>query len=133
MNGDVRAAFRQYIRDIQRNLGTADYTEHTHRPALKALLEALGTDIIATNEPKRIECGAPLTSIYPDTASLLVISRLRMSGRAWTKLYVPSSWNVTLIRSTISSLLTTWSSAGSSTGSNGGRPALPAWPQTESS
>ncbi|MCY3957971.1 MAG: N-6 DNA methylase [Chloroflexi bacterium] len=34
-------------------------TEHTHRPALKALLEALDKNIDAVNEPQRIECGAP--------------------------------------------------------------------------
>ncbi len=34
-------------------------TEHTHRPALKVLLEYLGDGIKAINEPRRIECGAP--------------------------------------------------------------------------
>lgn len=34
-------------------------TEHTHRPALKSLLESAEPGLIATNEPKRIACGAP--------------------------------------------------------------------------
>lgn len=34
-------------------------TEHTHRPALKKLLEAFAEGITATNEPRRIKCGAP--------------------------------------------------------------------------
>ena len=34
-------------------------TEHTFRPALKALLEALAPGTTATNEPKRVKCGAP--------------------------------------------------------------------------
>ena len=40
-------------------LQQGDATEHTHRPALKILLEALDTGIIATNEPRRQACGAP--------------------------------------------------------------------------
>ena len=50
---------RQYIRTLQSNLSRGNSTEHTHRPVLKNLLESLETDIIATNEPRRIECGAP--------------------------------------------------------------------------
>ena len=34
-------------------------TEHTYRPARKSLLESLAKEIIATNEAKRIACGAP--------------------------------------------------------------------------
>ena len=52
-------AFRDYIRNLQDNLVRGDSTEHTHRPALKILLEAAQPGIIATNEPARIECGAP--------------------------------------------------------------------------
>jgi len=40
------------------SLGNA--TEHTHRPALKTLIESLQKGITATNEPKRrTDCGAP--------------------------------------------------------------------------
>ncbi|MDA8002628.1 MAG: N-6 DNA methylase, partial [Alphaproteobacteria bacterium] len=34
-------------------------TEHSHRPALKTLLEAAVPDALATNEPRQIDCGAP--------------------------------------------------------------------------
>jgi len=51
--------FAEYIREIRKSLEKGDSTEHTHRAALEALLEACGKDIDATNEPRRIACGAP--------------------------------------------------------------------------
>lgn len=48
-----------YLREIQRNLSAGNATEHTHRPALKKLIESLASGVTATNEPKRVECGAP--------------------------------------------------------------------------
>lgn len=51
--------FREYLRQIQSELSTGQATEHTYRPALKTLLESLEFGIEATNEPRRIECGAP--------------------------------------------------------------------------
>ncbi|WP_082317020.1 type ISP restriction/modification enzyme [Methylobacterium sp. ARG-1] len=48
-----------YLDAIQKALVKGDATEHTHRPALKTLLETFDPDILATNEPKRIACGAP--------------------------------------------------------------------------
>lgn len=48
-----------YIKQIDAALKAGNATEHTHRPALKALLEGLGDNITATNEPQRIECGSP--------------------------------------------------------------------------
>ena len=53
------SAFAIYLGELSQNLKHGDATEHTHRPALKALLEAIGKDIVATNEPARILCGAP--------------------------------------------------------------------------
>ncbi len=52
-------AFATYLDEIKKNLAHGDATEHTHRPALKKLLESVGQGIIATNEPTRIKCGAP--------------------------------------------------------------------------
>src|SRR5664280_594222 len=49
----------EYIAELRKNLAHGDATEHTHRPALKSLLESLSKGITATNEPKRIACGAP--------------------------------------------------------------------------
>jgi len=49
----------EYVTELSKNLARGDATEHTHRPTLKALLESLEPQITATNEPKRIVCGAP--------------------------------------------------------------------------
>jgi len=51
--------FKVYLKEIQKNLVTGQAGEHAHRPALKALLEAIGEGVTAINEPRRIECGAP--------------------------------------------------------------------------
>ena len=51
--------FRVYLKELQNNLSTGQATEQTHRSALRTLLEAIGENITAINEPKRIECGAP--------------------------------------------------------------------------
>ena len=49
----------QYILTIEKELAAGNATEHTHRPALKALVENLAKGVTATNEPQRTECGAP--------------------------------------------------------------------------
>lgn len=47
-------AIRGYLQDVGQALKAGNATEHTHRPALKTLLEALGgNDVRATNEPKQ--------------------------------------------------------------------------------
>ena len=38
---------------------TGNATEHTYRSALQELIETLAQGITATNEPKRVKCGAP--------------------------------------------------------------------------
>src|SRR5688500_17803298 len=49
-----------YLEDIKSRFKTgSNATEHTHRPALQTLLERLLEGIMATNEPQRIDCGAP--------------------------------------------------------------------------
>ncbi len=48
-----------YLNQIERAYVRGDATEHTHRPFLKTLVESLQSGITATNEPKRIACGAP--------------------------------------------------------------------------
>lgn len=53
------AIFKDYLALIERAYKAGNATEHTHRPALKDLIEAFQPGIIATNEPKRIKCGAP--------------------------------------------------------------------------
>ena len=56
MAGDV---FGQYIHDINEARLRGIDTEHTHRPALKTLVEGSGKKVVVINEPTRIECGAP--------------------------------------------------------------------------
>ena len=53
------APLADYLRKLERALKRGDATEHTHRPALKELIETLDQNVIATNEPKRSLCGAP--------------------------------------------------------------------------
>ena len=48
-----------YLKSIERKLQAGQATEHTHRPALQSLLEALQPGLTVINEPKRIACGAP--------------------------------------------------------------------------
>lgn len=56
---DSTKAFNTYLHAIEEELALGNATEHTHRPALKTLFESLNESIKATNEPRRIECGAP--------------------------------------------------------------------------
>jgi len=64
-------AVREYLAKIVRAYREDNATEHTYRPELKALLEALVPGVTATNEPKRrTDCGAPD----------YVISRMERSG-----------------------------------------------------
>src|SRR5207247_11351481 len=53
------SALTTYLGELSANLKHGDATEHTHRPALKTLIESFARGIIATNEPTRILCGAP--------------------------------------------------------------------------
>jgi REP element-mobilizing transposase RayT len=53
------SAIDVYRRQIEKELQAGNATEHTHRPALKTLIESLASGVTATNEPKRVECGAP--------------------------------------------------------------------------
>ncbi len=48
-----------YLNQIERAYSRNDATEHTHRPFLKTLVESIQSGVTATNEPKRIACGAP--------------------------------------------------------------------------
>ena len=50
---------RAYLSEIEKDYKKGIATEHTYRGTLKILLESLGDGISATNEPKRVKCGAP--------------------------------------------------------------------------
>lgn len=48
-----------YLAALEKEHAKGHATEHTHRPALKKMVEAFREGFTATNEPKRIACGAP--------------------------------------------------------------------------
>lgn len=50
---------KKYLKSIEQALSAGSSTEHTFRPALKELIESFAKGITATNEPKRVACGAP--------------------------------------------------------------------------
>lgn len=60
-------AIGDYLVGIERELGSGQATEHTHRPALKDLIENLA-EVHAINEPKRSACGAPDFSVSRPTS-----------------------------------------------------------------
>jgi len=54
-----QTAIQQYFDSVASLYKRGNATEHSYRGDLKILIEAMVSGIIATNEPKRIECGAP--------------------------------------------------------------------------
>ncbi|MDM8549385.1 N-6 DNA methylase [Desulfobacterales bacterium HSG2] len=48
-----------YIDKINKRYGTGISTEHSYRGDLQTLLESFDKSVMVTNEPSRIECGAP--------------------------------------------------------------------------
>ena len=58
-------AFKTYLKSLQADLARGNASEHTHRPALKTLLESLAERLTATNEPRQVtECGKPDLAVY---------------------------------------------------------------------
>jgi predicted helicase len=51
--------FDLYLKELIAAVKKGNATEHTHRPTLQRLLESLASGLTVTNEPKRIQCGAP--------------------------------------------------------------------------
>ena len=81
---DSLRPFTDYIRTIEKELVAGNATEHTHRPALKALIEGLASSVTATNEPSRIECGAPDFVISEGVLTVGYIEA-KTSARAFTR------------------------------------------------
>ena len=52
-------SIKQYLRDVNKAHAAGDATEHTYRPAFQTLVQTFAQKVTATNEPKRIRCGAP--------------------------------------------------------------------------
>lgn len=44
-----------YLQSLQKELSRGDASEHTHRSALKALIESASAGLLATNEPKTVQ------------------------------------------------------------------------------
>lgn len=59
MNSKQQEAFNAYRKKIKEQYKLGNATEHTYRPTLQALLEALFPSYSTTNEPRRVACGAP--------------------------------------------------------------------------
>jgi hypothetical protein len=58
------SAITEYLRIIREIYAGRSATEHSYRAALAELLQAVGGDVVATNEPKhRSDCGAPDMSV----------------------------------------------------------------------
>src|SRR5438105_2524448 len=53
------ALLRDYLKNIEKAYQKGNATEHTYRSDLKELIESFLPGITATNEPKRVKCGAP--------------------------------------------------------------------------
>lgn len=50
---------QQYIASVSAIFNKGNATEHSYRGDLQQLLQSLLLDVDVTNEPKRIDCGAP--------------------------------------------------------------------------
>ncbi len=59
LSSQAVVVLRDYLRKIEKAYQTGNATEHTYRPDLKELIETLHPGVTATNEPKRVKCGAP--------------------------------------------------------------------------
>ena len=56
----IKSPIHDYIQSLEKELAAGNTTEHSHRPALKSLFQALNPAITATNEPQHITAvGAP--------------------------------------------------------------------------
>jgi len=52
-------AIQEYFDSVAAHYKRGNATEHTYRGDLQKLIEAIVKGIAVTNEPKRIDCGAP--------------------------------------------------------------------------
>ena len=59
VNLSLAMNIQQYISNVSSLFNTGKSTEHSYRGDLQQLLTSLLKDVSVTNEPKRIDCGAP--------------------------------------------------------------------------
>ena len=50
---------QEYIEAVNKRFKAGISTEHSYRGDLQSLLKALAPNVDVTNEPQRIDCGAP--------------------------------------------------------------------------
>lgn len=50
---------KAYISELNKQFRTGIAREHSYRPALQQLMSAMLPDMVVTNEPARLDCGAP--------------------------------------------------------------------------
>lgn len=50
---------QDYINDINKEYKTGRATEHSYRGYLQSLIKSIVSDVMVTNEPTRVKCGAP--------------------------------------------------------------------------
>lgn len=62
-----------YLQEIIKEYATGIASEHAYRPALKALLESVDSQVIAVNDPKRIAVGAPDFILIKDAMPLCYV------------------------------------------------------------
>ncbi|MCP4350524.1 MAG: N-6 DNA methylase [Desulfobacterales bacterium] len=55
----MKTMINEYIEKINRRFQTGISTEHTFRGDLQTFLESFDSSVLVTNEPARIQCGAP--------------------------------------------------------------------------
>ena len=55
----TKMTIAEYVNKINAKFRSGLSTEHSYRGDLQNLLEDIATGVIVTNEPTRIECGAP--------------------------------------------------------------------------
>ena len=48
-----------FVSEVQKIYATGAATEHSYRSALQSLFSSIGGNVVALNEPKRVQCGAP--------------------------------------------------------------------------
>ena len=102
------SALRAYVTGIERAYRLGNATEHTYRPALQTLLETPVSGITATNEPKRVACGAPDYVISrPTTFGPLTIGYVEAKDIGKPLGEVERDEQLTRYRSTLPNLLLT--------------------------
>ena len=67
-------AVERYIAEVSKQFATGEATEHSYRPALASLLSDLLPEYVVTNEPRRIDCGAPDYIISKGGASKIPVA-----------------------------------------------------------